>query len=202
MLKSHSESLAFGTLLLTWALVAACNPPVQAPPAPETESLGAALAAESASPPAATAGTGARAPQGDAPAAVAPPPATGGTAADVNWLTWDQAHARAQAGNQPIMVFVYADWCPRCSELEPIFSTAPIQDAAQGVLMVRYNSDDNAPWIRDVVQNNDTYVPRVLFLNPDGSLKSLVSPHPRFPYFYTPQMTQSLVANLRAALAG
>jgi thiol:disulfide interchange protein len=169
------------TLLAVAALVA-CNPPV---------SRAAANAPEPVEPAAAE------------PATPAPSAAAGddghGTA---SWTPWDEALALAGRENRPIMLFVYADWCPRCRELAPVFESTEVQAAAGGLVMVRHNQDEPAPWLREVVGDSDTYVPRVIFLNPDGSRRGETSPHPRYPYFYTPGMVAALVANMRTVTGG
>lgn len=118
------------------------------------------------------------------------------------WTTWDEGSARAQRENRPMMVFVHTDWCSQCRRLEPVFDRPDVLEAARDFVMISYNSDDNAAWIRTVVGNNDTYVPRVLFLRPNGTLQDLRSDHPRYPYFYTADMAERLKANLRAAQSG
>jgi len=115
------------------------------------------------------------------------------------WLDRDAALAHASAENRPLMVFVYTDWCPRCTELEPVFNEAAIIQAASGLVPVRHNQDENPAWLQQLAQDYEEYVPRVLFLNPDGTRMSIVSSHPRYPYFYTPSMRDTLVANMQVA---
>jgi len=119
--------------------------------------------------------------------------------AGMPWLSRDAAIAQAAAENRPMMVFVYTDWCPRCGELEPVFNESAIVQAANGLIPVRHNQDENPAWLQQLAQDYEEYVPRVLFLNPDGSRMSIVSSHPRYPYFYTPAMRDTLVANIQVA---
>jgi thiol:disulfide interchange protein len=119
---------------------------------------------------------------------------------EVTWASWEEGSTRAAAANQPMMLFVYADWCGRCSELEPVFSQPAVLEASRGLVMIRHDHDQPAPWLENTVGDTDTYVPRVLFLNPDGSRRAEVSPHPRYPLFYTPSMVDALIANMRAAV--
>lgn len=116
------------------------------------------------------------------------------------WASWPEGSVRAAAANQPMMLFVYADWCGRCSELEPVFSQPAVLEASRGLVMIRHDHDTPAPWLQTTVGDSDSYVPRILFLNPDGSRRAEVSPHPRYPLFYTPNMVDALIANMRAAV--
>ena len=115
------------------------------------------------------------------------------------WMSREAAVAQAAADNRPMMVFVYTDWCPRCSELEPVFNESAIVQAADGLVPVRHNQDENPAWLQQLAQDYEEYVPRVVFLNPDGTRMSIVSSHPRYPYFYTPSMRDTLIANMQVA---
>jgi len=119
--------------------------------------------------------------------------------AGMPWLSRDAAVAQAAAENRPMMVFVYTDWCPRCGELEPLFNESAVVQAANGLIPVRHNQDENPAWLQQLAQDYEEYVPRVLFLNPDGTRMSIVSSHSRYPYFYTPAMRDTLVANMQIA---
>lgn len=119
--------------------------------------------------------------------------------AGMPWLSPDAAVAQATAENRPMMVFVYTDWCPRCGELEPLFNESVIVQAANGLIPVRHNQDENPAWLQQLAQDYEEYVPRVLFLNPDGTRMAIVSSHPRYPYFYTPSMRDTLLTNMQVA---
>jgi hypothetical protein len=48
-----------------------------------------------------------------------------------------------------------------------------------------------------------SYVPRIFFFGPDGNLRrDITSPHPRYPYFYTPRGVDALKRSMRAAVGG
>jgi protein-disulfide reductase (glutathione) len=119
-----------------------------------------------------------------------------------HWLTWEEGSAMARERGLPMMVFVHADWCSQCRRLEPVFDREDVRAAAHGLVRIAYNSDENAAWIRTIVGNHDTYVPRVLFLGSDGQLRPLTSSHSRYPYFYSPEMVDRLIANMQAAQVG
>jgi len=123
-----------------------------------------------------------------------------GPAVDTSeWMTWDEGYAAAQASRTPIMLYVYGEWCARCRELEPVLDRADVVAATDGLIRIRQDTDVPAPWLADIVGDRNSYVPRVLFLHPDGSRTDLVSPHPRYPYFYTPSMVDALLENVEAA---
>lgn len=118
----------------------------------------------------------------------------------IPWREWDEALRTAKAEHKPVCVVVYADWCPRCKELAPEFAKPEVVSAAAGLIMVRQDQDEAASWLQDKLGRYGRYVPRVLFLDPNGDVREdLQSGHPRYPYFYAPLVTDRLLANMHAA---
>jgi protein-disulfide reductase (glutathione) len=118
----------------------------------------------------------------------------------IAWRDWDAALRTARAENRSVCLVVYADWCPMCKQLAPEFAKPELASAAQQLLMVRQDQDEGAPWLKERLGQYGNYLPRVLFLDPDGNvLEDLQSGHPRYPYFYAPLVSDRLVANMRAA---
>jgi len=67
-------------------------------------------------------------------------------------------------------------------------------------MMVRQDQDQAAPWLKEQLGGYGTYVPRVLFVSPDGTVREdLTGGHPRYPHFYAPMVADKLIANMRAA---
>lgn len=132
----------------------------------------------------------------------------GGAKEDIKWdgpvtfTTWEAGQQKAKAENKPIMLVVYADWCPRCRELAPALQTAEMAALADKVVMVKQDSDARPAWLAPITQQYGGYVPRIFLMQPDGSVREdLTSGHPRYPYFYTPRNADTLVKNLKT-LAG
>ncbi|MCB9535059.1 MAG: thioredoxin family protein [Myxococcales bacterium] len=132
----------------------------------------------------------------------------GGAKEDIKWAgpvaftTWEAGLAKAKAENKPIMLVVYADWCPRCRELAPALQTAEVAALADKVVMVKQDSDERPAWLAPITQQYGGYVPRVFLMKPDGTVREeLNSGHPRYPYFYTPRNVDALVKHLKT-LAG
>jgi len=120
----------------------------------------------------------------------------------ITWRSWDAAQASARSEGKSIGVVVYAEWCGRCKELAPVFASPEVASAAAGLAMVRQDQDKPAPWLHEQLGGYGSYVPRVLFLSPDGKVREdLTSGHPRYPHFYAPMVMDQLVANMRAASA-
>jgi protein-disulfide reductase (glutathione) len=118
----------------------------------------------------------------------------------IAWRDWDGALRAAKAENKSVCLVVYAEWCPMCKELGPEFARPDVAHAAEPLIMVRQDQDKAPPWLKERFGQYGDYLPRVLFLDPNGEVRtSLQSGHPRYPYFYAPLVTDRLIANMRAA---
>lgn len=103
----------------------------------------------------------------------------------VQWQAWPVALKTAKATGKPICLVVYAHWCPHCRSLAPAFRDPEVVKLAKGLVMVHQDSDEKPAWLADVVGKYGSYVPRVFFLRPDGTVaEEITSGHARFPYFY------------------
>jgi len=118
----------------------------------------------------------------------------------IAWRDWDAALRTAKAEDKSVCVVVYANWCPLCKELAPEFAKPEVASAAAGLIMVRQDQDEGAPWLKERLGQYGNYLPRVIFLAPNGEVREdLQSGHPRYPYFYASLVTDRLLANMRAA---
>jgi thiol:disulfide interchange protein len=118
------------------------------------------------------------------------------------WKTWDQGSAEAGKTGRPMLLLVYADWCPHCRNLAPVFSEKPVLEAARGLVMVRQAQDERPAWLTERFGRFGSYVPRTFLLHSDGRvMEDLVSGHPQYPYFYTPGKRDLMVENMKKAAA-
>lgn len=141
-----------------------------------------------------------QAPEASEPSAAAPSGLAWGD--KIAWRSWESAQALARSEGKSIGVVVYAEWCERCKELAPVFEEAAVASAASGLVMVRQDQDQPAPWLKDQLGGYGDYVPRVLFVSPEGKVREdLTSGHPRYPHFYAAMVKDQLIANMRAASA-
>jgi Thioredoxin-like len=139
-----------------------------------------------------------QAPRDIAPSPAAPPHIAWSD--KIAWRSWESALGDARAQHKSVCLVIYADWCPHCKELAPIFALPEVATAAADLVMVRQDQDVHAPWLTQDLGAFGSYVPRVLFLSADGKVREdLTSGHPRYPYFYAPMVSDQLLANMRAA---
>lgn len=195
-----NRSNATLTALCALALFAiACNR--EQAPAPVAEKTAAATA-EQATSPKTTAP-----PAAEAPKIAKKTPSDRKAAAAIEWPAgiewvddWTDARARSAETGRPICLVVYADWCPRCKELIPVFADAEVVEASRDLIMIKQDNDLKPDWLM-AYADQGSYVPRIFFFGLDGNLRTdLTSGHPRFPYFYTPTGKTSLLRSMRAAV--
>lgn len=120
----------------------------------------------------------------------------------IPWKSWEEGSRLAKASNKPIFLLVYADWCPHCRNLKPVFADTEIQKLASQMIMVHQDADDeSASWLGAKVGAYGGYVPRIFFLSPEGTVKpEITSQNPKFPYFYTPEGIGMLKTSMRKVL--
>ncbi len=191
---------ALGALALAAPLTACQRSGTAAPPA-AAPSAAASQAAASAPPSAAPSVAKAAA----SAAAKAGGHGRGGPeikwAGPIAWTDYASGLAEAKATGRNVCLVLYADWCPRCRELAPVFAEPDVVEAAKGLVMVRANSDLRTEWMQRYAHLG-SYVPRVFFLDPNGTVISdIKASHPRYPYFYAAGRKAELIASLRAAQA-
>jgi protein-disulfide reductase (glutathione) len=143
-----------------------------------------------------------------APATAAPPSARAADEkkvhlpAEVAWQTWEKGLDRARAERKPVMLVVYADWCPHCREMGPVLARPDVVELSKRMVMISQDADERPSWLAERFDGPyGGYVPRVFFLTPEGAVREdLQSGNPKYPYFFAPQAPDQLVAAMRRAL--
>ncbi len=141
------------------------------------------------------------APQTAAPAAARPAGPHMDLPDTIAWQTWDAGLAQAKASKKPMMLLVWAHWCPHCRELTPVFRDPEVAALAKSLVMVQQNADESPAWLNEKFDSlYGGYVPRIFFLNADGSVRTdITSGNPQYPYFYVPQRIDALRTSLKRA---
>ena len=120
---------------------------------------------------------------------------------NVDWHGWSEGLSLAAKQSKPIMVLVYADWCPHCRALSPVFADPEVEALAKHFVMVRQNHDDDPEWLKPYNQKFGAYVPRIFFFDSGGKIRDdLTSGHPRYPYFYAAEAPDLLKRSMRRAI--
>jgi len=116
----------------------------------------------------------------------------------IEWHTWSEGLVLARQQTKPIFLLVYADWCPHCRALGPVFADPEIDRLAKHFVMVRQNHDDEPAWLQPYNQKYGGYVPRIFFFDSNGKLREdITSGHPKFPFFYAAEQPEFLKQAMR-----
>ncbi|MEZ4383907.1 MAG: thioredoxin family protein [Nannocystaceae bacterium] len=180
--RARPRGLLGAALVAAAILSSACAPTAEATPDAAAQA-DAAPAAEVAAP--------TPAPQATAPAH--------GFGDAIAWRGFEEGLREAAEGGKPMMLVVHASWCPKCKDLKRSFFDPGLVDASRELVMVNVDQDAEP---RSMIYSPDgTYIPRVLFIGPDGEVvKELKNgQRSRFHYFYTPG--DDLVGMMKQAVA-
>lgn len=196
-----TKKYALRVVWVAVALAAGCAPKQEpkAAPAAEAVVVPESAAAAQAAPVAEAAPAAEAAPVAEvAPVAEAAPvaaPANGVTwNGPIQWKSYEAGLAEAKASGKPILLMVYADWCPKCRAWSSQFADPKLVDRASRFVMVHQNQDQPGDWSSQL-ESFGAYVPRIFVLNSEGKLREeFTSGHPRYPYFYAAQQLETLVA--------
>jgi thiol:disulfide interchange protein len=119
---------------------------------------------------------------------------------NVAWRTWEEALPLAKRESKPILVLIYADWCPHCRTLAPAFADPQVEALAKHFVMVRQNHDDDPAWL-EPYKKYGGYVPRVFFFDSKGQMRDdITSGHPRYPFFYAGEHVDFLKQSMRRVI--
>jgi protein-disulfide reductase (glutathione) len=117
----------------------------------------------------------------------------------IAWRGLDEGLREAKQSSMPLMLVVHTEWCNNCQKLKPTFARERLAQLSEQFVMVHVDQDTQPQAM--LYSPDGDYIPRVLFLDPDGNIDSqLQNPNrrDRFRYFYTPE--DDLVARMREAL--
>ncbi|MFO0715147.1 MAG: thioredoxin family protein [Sandaracinus sp.] len=130
----------------------------------------------------------------------AEPSREGWNDAQIDWVSHEDAVARARRERRPVMVVMHADWCGHCRNYMHVFEDARIVERSQRMLMVRLDVDEE-PEVAALYASDGTYVPRTYFVGPDGAVLDVGASNPRYRHFFDEHDPSSLLAGMDAALA-
>jgi protein-disulfide reductase (glutathione) len=128
------------------------------------------------------------------------PASEGWNAAQIDWQPFDVAVKHGQAERKPICLVVYTTWCPHCRRYSHVFDDPRVVERARKFSMVRVDADQDGVTASRFAPDG-AYIPRTLFLAPDGTLDaSIRRAQPKYQYFYDEHDPASLVAAMDSAL--
>ena len=120
---------------------------------------------------------------------------------DIAWKGLDDALAQAKKEQKPVCLIVYTEWCPHCANFSQVFHDPKVVEKTKQFVMVRMDQDKEKDKTGKYAPDGG-YIPRTMFLAPDGTLAADVhAPRDKFQYFYDEKDPASVLAGMDAALA-
>jgi len=132
----------------------------------------------------------------------AAPAAAGGDWNDkgIKWQSYEDGLVAAKKDNKPILLVVYTEWCPHCTNYSGVFHDPKVVEESQKFVMVRIDKD-KYPDISKKYAPDGEYIPRTYFLKSDGTLvPEIHAPRDQFKYFYDERVPGGVVAGMDEAL--
>ena len=119
----------------------------------------------------------------------------------IGWQAWEAGLAKAKQDKKPVMLVIYTEWCPHCTNYSKLFHDQTVVDKSRKFVMVRVDKDKQ-PEVSKKNAPDGEYIPRTYFLSPDGILDpALAAPRDRYRYFYNESDPKDVLAAMDAALA-
>jgi thiol-disulfide isomerase/thioredoxin len=117
----------------------------------------------------------------------------------IAWRTPEEGLAEAKRAGKPVLVVIYTTWCPHCRNYSKVFADPRVAQAAKPFVMVREDGDAKTEFAAKLAPDG-SYIPRTLFLRPDGSLAKEIRAHDgRYGYFYDEDDAAPLLAAMERA---
>ena len=119
----------------------------------------------------------------------------------VAWKTYDAGIAEAKASNKPVCLIIYTDWCPHCTNYSKLFHDPAMVEMTKKFVMIHINKDKETA-VSSKYAPDGEYIPRTIFLKPDGTLLDKVTAdRAEYKYFYSESDPQAVMKSMNAVLA-
>ncbi len=116
----------------------------------------------------------------------------------IEWHDFEAGMALSRSTLRPVCLVFTADWCPHCKRYARVFASPTIAAAAKRFVMIRVDVDANED-VSTRYSPDGGYIPRTVFLDPEGKLADVHAPRTSSKYFYDENDPSSLLTGMRAA---
>ncbi len=121
--------------------------------------------------------------------------------AAIDWLAYDDGLREAAVSHKPICLVFTTTWCPHCHNYEKVLHDSRVAAKSKAFVMVKVD-EDHAGDLGNKYAPDGHYVPRTLFLTPEGDLVAeLAAQRARDRYVYSDTDPSSLLGGMDRALA-
>ena len=103
--------------------------------------------------------------------------------AQIEWMGYEAGMATIADTQRPGVLVFYTTWCPHCTTYSALFHDPAIVQLAESFVMIRVDRDQEEE-LSSRFGRFGTYIPRTLFLRPDGQVnESLRGENAGYPHF-------------------
>ena len=118
----------------------------------------------------------------------------------IGWQAWEAGLAKAKQEKKPVMLVVFTEWCPHCTNYSAVFHDPKVVAQTKKFVMVRLDKDKNAELSLKYAPDGE-YIPRTFFLSSAGALDPEIhAPREKYKYFYDEKDPASVLGGMDAAL--
>ncbi len=117
----------------------------------------------------------------------------------ISWQPLDEGLRRAKAENKPVCLVFHADWCPHCKTYSHVFDDPRVVQKAREFVMILVNADHDMEANKKYAIDG-TYLPRTIFLAPDGTMaRDIHAARQRYTFFWDERDPASLLGGMDTA---
>lgn len=118
---------------------------------------------------------------------------------EIAWHDLPSGVRTATVTRKPVIMVFHASWCTACRQYRTLFQNPEIVSLAKGFVMILIDADKNRE-ANGAFSPDGTYVPRTLFLDPEGNIQaSIRGSDPKFPHTIDIKKPDELLSLMRKA---
>lgn len=120
--------------------------------------------------------------------------------AEINWRDIKSGVFEASQTGKPVVMVFHATWCSACKKFRSVFLDKGVIDAAKDFVMILIDGDAEKE-VNSAFSPDGTYVPRTIFLDAEGNIRSEFKGQgdPKYPHSIDVNSPAELLALMEKA---
>ena len=91
--------------------------------------------------------------------------------AQINWRSMQSGVKESVATGKTVVLVFHASWCSACKKYREVFKDPAVVEAARSYVMILVDADKD-PAANGAFSPDGSYVPRTLFITPEGDVRN------------------------------